>query len=557
MQKSHYINGKKIFDTVKSAKNVAEYVVARLVDLGIDHSFSIPGDFVLGVAHALAINPRNTNIGNANELNASYAADGYARVKGAAILSTTYGVGELSAMNGMMGAKAENNVIFHIVGAPEAKVVANKKSIHHSLGDGVFGNFVTIGAKTACVSATITPDNAVREMNRVIREAFKYRQPAYIVIARDVAKFPVIDKSPEDDNCHEILSVPTLLSEAADIVLNRIKKANTIVILPSLKLEKYGIIEKAIQLIEKLNVPFAIMPQDKSVISVDHKNYIGCYAGMGSDNGVNALINSADLVIDLGGVVWSDINTGNYSATLCPSKLLTLEPLFIKDKNDYIDNIFLGNLLDIINQSVTPKINPHSIPHKGHSVFEKNDSDMQSAFYKAFFEFLQKDDILLGEAGAVLANILPTSIPNKTYSQTLWGSIGWGTPATLGASLAAPDKTVILLVGDGGHQLTLNDLGTMGRYGIKPIIFCVNNQGFITERALDEFPDSAYNDVAELNYTLLPQAFGCKDWLSLKVEKIVDLSKALQKARAHSSGVYIEIVLDKYDYGLLASLKKV
>lgn len=100
---SKNINGKKVFDTAKDATNVAEYVVSRLVDLGIDYSFSVPGDFAFALDHALINNPKLNNIVNANELNASYAADGFARVNGAAILCTTYAVGELSALNGVMG----------------------------------------------------------------------------------------------------------------------------------------------------------------------------------------------------------------------------------------------------------------------------------------------------------------------------------------------------------------------------------------------------------------------------------------------------------------------
>ncbi len=108
-----YITGNKQLDTVKHAQTTAEYIVARLVDLGIEHSFSVPGDFAFALDHALISNPELHNVINANELNASYAADGYARVKGAAILCTTYAVGELSALNGVMGSKAENVVVFH------------------------------------------------------------------------------------------------------------------------------------------------------------------------------------------------------------------------------------------------------------------------------------------------------------------------------------------------------------------------------------------------------------------------------------------------------------
>src|SRR4029077_11387282 len=81
--------------------------------------------------------------------NASYAADGYARIRGAAMLATTYGVGELSAINGVMGAKAERSLVFHVVGMPSYQNQRVHKIAHHTLGDGVFGNFVALSAGAA------------------------------------------------------------------------------------------------------------------------------------------------------------------------------------------------------------------------------------------------------------------------------------------------------------------------------------------------------------------------------------------------------------------------
>ena len=81
---------------------VAEYVVDRLADLGIDRVFGVPGDYAFPFDDAIEDCDRLQWIACANELNAAYAADGYARVYGASILSTTYGVGELSALNGVM-----------------------------------------------------------------------------------------------------------------------------------------------------------------------------------------------------------------------------------------------------------------------------------------------------------------------------------------------------------------------------------------------------------------------------------------------------------------------
>src|SRR5580692_12890797 len=110
-------------------------------------------------------------IGCSNELDAAYAADGYARVRGAAMLATTYAVGELSALNGVMGAKAERSLVYHVVGMPSYQNQRLRKIMHHTFGDGGFGNFVDISAQAACCHAVMNPDNCMIEMERVILEA--------------------------------------------------------------------------------------------------------------------------------------------------------------------------------------------------------------------------------------------------------------------------------------------------------------------------------------------------------------------------------------------------
>jgi indolepyruvate decarboxylase len=107
------------------------------------------------------------------------------------MLMTTYAVGELSALNGVMGAKAERSCVFHLVGMPTMRNQRVGKIIHHTLGDGVFQNFANISAQAACVSAVITPDNCVHEMERLIATARAESRPAYILVASDYAITPV------------------------------------------------------------------------------------------------------------------------------------------------------------------------------------------------------------------------------------------------------------------------------------------------------------------------------------------------------------------------------
>ena len=79
-------------------------------------------------------------------------------------------------------------------------------------------------------------------------------------------------------------------------------------------------------------------------------------------------------------------------------------------------------------------------------------------------------------------------------AQVLWGSIGWATPAAFGVALADPSRRTILITGEGSHQLTANDIGNMGRFGAKVIVFVLNNSGYLIERALEPNPNWTYND---------------------------------------------------------------
>lgn len=192
-------------------------------------------------------------------------------------------------------------------------------------------------------------------------------------------------------------------------------------------MDRYGITEKAIKFIEKLNVPFAIMAHDKSVISIEHKNYLGFYSGALSEKGVRELIEGADLVIKLGDAFWSDFNTSGFTTSICCSKMLNLAPLFVKDSNNYIDNIFLGELLDILNKQIKAK-NYKPKFTKGNSpvVVKANSKDNKLAllsFYEHLLEFVEKSDVLFVETGSSSLNFFIIILRNYIVNQNIFSRI--------------------------------------------------------------------------------------------------------------------------------------
>ena len=118
----------------RSEITVAEYLLLRLKEIGVDHIFGVPGDFVLGFFNQV-LKSDVKYVGTCNELNAAYAADGYARIRGIGAFSSTYGVGELSALNGVAGAFAERVPVVVITGSPATMNFRTRPLLHHTLGD--------------------------------------------------------------------------------------------------------------------------------------------------------------------------------------------------------------------------------------------------------------------------------------------------------------------------------------------------------------------------------------------------------------------------------------
>jgi indolepyruvate decarboxylase len=529
------------------AISVADYIVERLAAEGIGHCFGVAGDYLFPICDAVDGSATVKWIGCANELNASYAADGYARIRGAAMLATTYGVGELSALNGVMGAKAERSLVFHVVGMPSYQHQRVQKITHHTLGDGVFGNFVPLSGAAACCHAVITPENCVVEMERIISEARRDNRPAYVVVPSDFALSPVVaaDLKPA-----ELRSNQAALRKAMAVITERIAKAKSLVALPAFTIRRLGLESKLQKAIEALGCPFATTLMEKCVIDESHPQFAGMYAGAASDAKTRQVVEGADLVLDLGGVNLNDITTAAYSGKLDTSRFITVGLNDLRAGDDIIAGVRLTDVL-----AELAKLKPSSAPYRRQpqnlapTGGKPSDKITMDALYPRYTAFLRAGDTVVLETGSTSLGITPMTLPDgvKVEAQVLWGSIGWATPAAFGVAIADPDRRTVLITGEGSHQLTANDIGAMGRFGANVIVFVLNNSGYLIERALEANPNWTYNDLAPWNYADLPKALGCANWYTARVTTLGELDAAMKAARASKTGAYIEIIGGKMD----------
>ena len=539
-------------------QTVIQYVLSRLKSLGIGDVFGVPGDFVYPVCDAVIDDPQLRWIGCSNELNAAYAADGYARTRGAVALVVTYGPGELSTFCGIAGANAERCPVFLLAGMPSRTEQLSGSRLHHMISDQPtsYDLFCKMIEPLTCGAAIITPANCVAETERLIAAALYHRKPVYMAFPFDVPN-QVLPGPVE--SAHQLLSSPlsdpdALAAAIADIV-ERVSRAKKACFLPGYLLRRYGLVAEAKALIETSGLPFATALQDKGVLPEDHPSFVGMYlghwGGMGADQ-VTEFVESCDCIIGLGPEK-TEYNTAVGTARYQLKDTVNIMPHTVRVGMAVYDNVEMKDMLLALASRLPRRDDierPAYVDFYGEPCGAACDEITAGAvFYSRINRFLQPGDIVVLDVGFV-ANLggikmkLPAGVDIET--QTAWGAIGWGSAAVLGNAVAAPDRRTILISGEGGHQMTANELGTMSRYGANPIIFVINNSGYLAESATCRNPDEEYNDLAHWQYHKLPHVLGCDDWFCTRVRTVAELDAALAQAAAGVRGCYIEVVMDKY-----------
>ena len=537
--------------------SVVGYTLDRLAALGIEHVFGVPGDYSFPLNDAVEVHPRLQWVPSSNELNAAYAADGYARRKGAAIVCTTYGVGELSALNGLMGSMAERLPVFHLVGTPSMRIVRQGLVCHHTLGDQVYDRFETISSAASCVSARLTPENAVIELERVIDKALEESRPAYLTFPMDLALMPItgepIDGSPIGAiTQHD--SVLTELDAVLDMLEERIKAAHQPVVLPTVTLRRFGLVNELAEFLEVSGLAYATTPMDKGILSEDHSAFLGMYnGGRSTPSALQGVIEGSDLIIDLGGLVMEDLNTGLWSGKLDVSRVVALHADWVQAGHQVFTSVSLSDvLIGLIARFKTGStqrsywgdarfVQPEPLlPMTG----DAHEPTSSAGFYPRLQRFLRPKDLLISDTGSCLLKLNSLRLPSDVAieSQTLWSSIGWATPATLGCALACNDRRVVLVTGDGAHQFTAQEIGVMGFIDVSPVVIVLNNGLYGVEALISEV-GHAYNNIPVWRYADMPETLGCHGWWCGKASSLAELDQAFVAINHHSGAAYLEILI--------------
>jgi len=524
--------------------NTAEYLVKRLEELGVNDFFGLPGDFNFNLLYAVENNPNTRWIGCTNELNAGYAADGYARMRGYGAIITTYGVGELSAINAVAGAYAENVPLITIVGVPATKTIEKKTCVHHNFQDVNYSACFEAHKPVTAAQAFLTRDNAKIEIDRILRVLVKERKPVYVAIPLDIATMEISDK----DSTLDWNSEENVLREVVSKITAKINNAKNPVILGDLLVKRFDSRIEYKEFVEKTRIPVTNFLMGTNLIDMDYDLYLGGYYAKYKNPEAEKAVNETDCLIAVG-PVYTDLNAYGFNL---PYKID--EHIAIYGTHTYVEGVLYNNVkMSDVLEGVTKLVDSKDMhiekPQIGYEHVASSSAALTSSYiYPRLQEFIKDNDIVIAETGTIPHGVAPMKLPAtvELQTQTLWGSIGWATPATLGVCLAKPNSRVILLTGEGSHQLTAMEIGNMLRRGVKPVVIVLNNDGYTIERVLSETPEDCFNDIMQMNYSKFARVFDGDVW-STRVSTADDFDKALKVTQIMNKMCYIEICTEKMD----------
>jgi len=532
---------------------VGTYLAARLEQAGVRDYFVVPGDFNLILLDQILENPRLRMIGCCNELNAGYAADGYARSNGVAAMVVTYGVGGLSALNAVTCAYAEDLSVIVVVGGVNSDSEWQDKIIHHALGEVRYDYQREIYAHvTAGAFSVRHAADAPALIDEAIDLALRRRKPVMLEIDCNLASMPVPAPRPRRFGA-AAASDAAALADAADHAAELLNKASRPVLVAGSKLRPPASREAFLKLADAAGYAVASVPAGKGMFPETHPAYTGIYWGPISWPGVASAVESADAYL-FAGALLSDYATTGFTAMIDPKKLLLALPGEVRLPGATYAGVqladFLGALAGLVRRNDTSLVEfargrmkeepPAAAPGDTLTIAEVS---------RQIHNALGKDTALLVETGDSWFHGLRMRLPEgcRFEIQFQAGSIGWSVPATLGYEMGFTTPTrVIAMIGDGSFQVTAQEVSTMIRYGMRPIIILVNNRGYIIEDAIHQGP---YNKIKNWDYAGLMKVWTNDEGkgLGFHAKTAGELTAALTRATTHDGPCLIEVAIDPED----------
>ena len=536
----------------------AEVIIKTLIRENIDLIFGYPGGAIMPVYDALYdVENQISHILSRHEQGAVHAAQGYARATGKiGVCIATSGPGATNLITGIADAQIDSTPLLCITGQVTSKLI----------GTDAFQETDVIGISIPVTKWNIQVTKA-EDLSKAISKGIfiaKSGRPGPVVI--DVTKDAQFEKIEftytSFTNMRSYIPKPNYsmhqISKAADLI-NTAHKPFIIfgqgVILSEAEVELKAFIEKS-------GIPSAWTIMGLSALDSDHELNVGML-GMHGNYAPNKLTNECDVLIAIG-MRFDDRVTGNVSKYAKQAKIIHIEiDVSEINKNVYADIPVIGDAKEVL-VKLTPLINKksHKIWHNKFKILEKKE-------YKEVIEkelSPKKEVLTMGEVISQInklsdgENIIVTDVGQHQMvacryakfkkSKSMITSGGLGTmgfclPAAIGAKLGAPNKQVIAVIGDGGFQMTIQELGTILETKIAVKILLLNNEFLGMVRQWQElFFEKRYASTKMINpdFQTIAKAYQIKTHI---VTKRSNLEDAVKEMLNHDEAYFLEVRVGK------------
>jgi indolepyruvate decarboxylase len=508
---------------------VGRYLVQRLEETGLKHIFGIPGDYVLGF-YDLLVQSSLQVVGTCTEAGASFAADAYARVNGLGAVCVTYCVGGLNTVNAVAEAYAEKSPLIVISGAPGLRERIRSPLLHHRVRD--FNTQRLIFEQVTVASAALEdPARAPGQIDEALAACQRHKRPVYLELPRDMVDRPCAEPGPLATELPK--SDPQALREALAEATAMLRVARRPVILAGVEVHRFGLQGTLVRLVERTGYPVAATLLGKSVISELHPQYLGIYEGAIGREDVRRAVEGADCLLILG-TFMTDIDLGGFTARLDAARTINATSERIAIKHHHFEGVTLQDFLHGLIRGPVGRRRRIAVPPKPErKPFrpQRRRRIRVRRFFARMNDFLRDHDAVVCDPGDSLFGAADLTIHRRTefLSPAYYTSMGFAVPAALGVQIRNRRLRPVVFVGDGAFQMTGQELSSIARWGLNPIVFVLNNKGYTTERIIHDGP---YNDIPDWAYHLFPQVLRAGWGCEVRTEG--ELEDALVRARANT-----------------------
>jgi indolepyruvate decarboxylase len=533
------------------AFHVVDYILKRLTEQHVDTLFGVPAAYCSDLFDAAGTHGI-TPVVTASDLEAGYAADGYARTKGLGAVAVAYGVGTLSMINAIAGGYVERSPIVVINGGPTVDSRGDLKNFDvvpsHSIGR----PDTDLNAYTLVTAGAARADKAPEVpgvVDTAIATALKRKRPVYVEIDMGIWA----DPCPMPSGPLSLTNPPAgTEKQLATTIVGLIRAAATPLVLVGAEIQRYGLADKVADLIAKLGVRWSTALLAKSALAEQGPGWVGVFDPPHSIPSAEQAVANADLVVMLGCVFPTGyrklVTAGN-------GRIVTAHDGKVKIKGGAVQSAEPGALVAAL-VTEAAKQPPKPVPA---GVVPATPAPATGALtYRQVFDriaaALDASWIVIPDTflGTFSAAALPVKGRDAFLTSGVWASIGHSVAAAVGASYGSSRRPLVIC-GDGGFHMTAQALSTMARYGRDPVVVLIDNGIYAYEQFLIDDRYFRQPGVPPRPYAVLPRwdfvefagSLGIR--LAQAVGTAAEFDAALAAAKASNGAAVIIAKVDPHD----------